>query len=128
MSRSFNQFGLLITTALIMAACQLFLKLGTRESGALSFSTPGQILNVMRQIITSPLLLLGYGLSLVTSMLWLVTLSRLDLSYAGPMLTAIYYVFLLLSSALLLRESVTPWRWIGALLIVAGGLLILNTK
>jgi multidrug transporter EmrE-like cation transporter len=50
----------------------------------------------------------------------LVILSRVDLSYAVPLMTGIYFLLLLLTSTLVLRESVTPAHWLGTLLILAG--------
>jgi multidrug transporter EmrE-like cation transporter len=50
----------------------------------------------------------------------LVILSRVALSYAVPLMTGIYFLLLLLTSTLVLREAVTPTHWFGTLLIVVG--------
>src|SRR5688572_26943726 len=117
MSQSVGQYVLLLVTALLLLASQLLLKQGATSSGPLSLTSLAQLGSLIQQILTSPTLLLGYGLSGVTALMWLVVLSRLDLSYAVPLFTAIYYVLLLVTSALVLREAITPWRWGGALLI-----------
>jgi drug/metabolite transporter (DMT)-like permease len=74
----------------------------------------------MQRILTTPTLFLGYVLSFATGLLWLVILSRVDLSYAVPLMTGIYFLLLLLTSTLVLREAVTPVHWLGTLLILAG--------
>lgn len=128
MSRLAGQYGLLLLTACGLLVSQLLLKRGAQAGGAISITSLTQLGNLIRQILTSPLLLLGYGLSGFTALVWLIILSRLDLSYAAPMLTAIYYVLVLLTSALVLREAVTPWRWAGTLLVVIGIALISRTS
>lgn len=120
MARFLGQYLLLLLTASGLLVSQLLLKQGAKSGGAISLTSLAQLGGLIRQILTSPLLLLGYGLSGFTALLWLVILSRLEVSYAAPMLTAIYYVLLLLTSALVLREGVTLGRWIGTLLIIAG--------
>jgi drug/metabolite transporter (DMT)-like permease len=124
MAKVFGQYSLLILTALGLTISQLLLKQGTKSSGALSLTSPAQLMSLIRHVLVSPLLLLGYALSGITALMWLVLLSRFELSYAGPVLTAFYYILLLLSSAIVLHEAVTPSRWLGVLLVVAGVVLI----
>jgi drug/metabolite transporter (DMT)-like permease len=127
MSRSLREYLLILLVACTACASQLFLKQGMKSGGALSLTSLAQFAGLLRQVLTSPLLLLGYGLSAVTAVLWLILLSRLDLSFAALMVNATFYVLLLVSSALFLREAITPWRWAGALLIVAGAMLVSRT-
>ena len=127
MARSLAEYALVVLVACSACASQILLKQGMKAGGAVSLTNLGQVTGLVRQILTSPLLLLGYSLSALTALLWLMLLSRLDLSFAALMVNAIFYVLLLLSSALFLREAITPWRWAGALLIVAGAMLISRT-
>jgi drug/metabolite transporter (DMT)-like permease len=64
-----------------------------------------------------------YGLSAV---FWMTVLSRVDLSFAYPMV-GFSYVIVLLFSALLLGEQVSPLRWLGTLVIVLGIVLVTRT-
>lgn len=57
------------------------------------------------------------------SLLWWYILKKHPLSAAYP-LGAMSYVFALVISILILHEHVTALRWVGALLIVAGCVLI----
>jgi drug/metabolite transporter (DMT)-like permease len=107
-----------------LVVSQLLLKQGTKTTGIISLTSPAAFIKLIGQVLTSPLLLLGYGVSLFTSVMWLVVLSRFEVSYAGPIMNALYYVFLLLASALLLRESVSPVRWFGVLFVIVGVLFI----
>lgn len=77
-----------------------------------AFTTPAVILGVV-----------AYGLS---SIFWLILLSRVDLSYAYPALS-LGYVAVVLISWLLLGEGVSPTRWAGVLIICLGVWLVSRT-
>lgn len=124
MPRSLAEYLLVMLAASVAFVSQVVMKQGMKAGGAISLTSVDALIGLIRQVLTSPVLLFGYGLSAVAGLLWLVVLSRLDLSFAAPMLTAVYYGLLLLSSTLILREVITPGRWAGAVLIVAGVMLI----
>jgi drug/metabolite transporter (DMT)-like permease len=124
MTRSLGYYVPLILTACGLVASQILLKYGVASAGSVSITNPADLVGLIRRVLTSPVLLLGYGLSAFTALAWLVMLTRYDLSYASPMLSAVSSVLLLLVSAIVLREAVTPWRWAGALLVITGGLLL----
>jgi drug/metabolite transporter (DMT)-like permease len=82
---------------------------------------------LIQQALSNPLLIIGLGLSGAMGAIWLVILSRLELSFAAPMLGAMYYVLLLAATAVVLGERVSYARWAGAILVVAGITLISRT-
>ncbi|MFO1149052.1 MAG: hypothetical protein U1E62_11815 [Alsobacter sp.] len=101
-------------TVLLDVAGQVAFKFGLNGS----YSGP-----LWRRILASPPTLAGmaaYGLELV---LWLVVLSRADLSVAYPA-AALAYVGVLVASRLLLRETVSRRRWAGAAIITVGVALV----
>jgi drug/metabolite transporter (DMT)-like permease len=121
-----KSIALIIISIAIAAAGQLCLKAGMNEVGRITseaFTSPfGTFVRVARV----PMVWLGlflYGLSAVS---WMTVLSRVDLSFAYPMV-GFSYVVVLLFSALLLGEQVSPLRWLGTLIIVAGIVLITRT-
>jgi len=59
----------------------------------------------------------------VATALWLVALSRVDVSYAVPLLSAGYILVAILSK-FLLREQVSFGRWSAVAVIAAGVVLI----
>lgn len=67
--------------------------------------------------------LMFYGLSAIC---WLWVLSRVQLSYAYPVL-ALSYPIVVALSAWLFSETVTPLHWIGVIVIVAGVSLLSKT-
>ncbi len=76
--------------------------------------------------IFTPWVMLGISLLI----LWLLTrmtlLSWADLSYVLPV-TAIGYVLVAITAKIFLHEYVSPWRWAGIALIVAGVTLVSRT-
>ncbi len=120
MARALGPYALLVAIAAVLLASQLLLKRGTETTGPLSLTGLGDLGRLVGTVLTSPWLLLGYGLSGFSALAWLLVLSRLELSVAAPLLTGIYYVLLLAASRWLLGEAVHPGRWLGTALIVVG--------
>lgn len=75
------------------------------------------------QIVSSWPVLVGLGCYGLSSIFWLVTLKRMDLSLAYPMVS-IGYILVLLSGALLFHESIPPIRWWGMGLIMIGVIFV----
>jgi multidrug transporter EmrE-like cation transporter len=115
---------MLIAAAAGLVVSQLLLKQGVRTAGPLSITNVQQFLEVIWHILTTPWLLGGYSLSAVTALLWLLLLSRLELSYAVPLLSGIYYVLALIAGFLVFQEVVSLSRWLGVFLIIAGIFLV----
>ncbi len=66
---------------------------------------------------------MGSAVHLVEAVLYTAVLAQLDLSIAYP-LSALTFITTTCLSLWLLRETVTPTRWIGVLLILAGAVLL----
>ena len=128
MGAALKQYGLVLVTAAFLLGSQLLLRQGAKTSGALSVTSPADLLGLIRRVLTTPILLLGYGLSAVSALLWLIILSRLELSYATPLLNGFFYLLLLVASALILRENITPWRGLGTLFVLVGIILISRSR
>jgi uncharacterized membrane protein len=70
---------------------------------------------------------LGIGLLILWMLSRMALLSWADLSYVLPV-TALGYVLTALAGKLFLGEQVSPQRWMGTLLIVAGTILVGSTS
>jgi multidrug transporter EmrE-like cation transporter len=116
---------LILTGVLLNAAAQIFLKLGMKAIGEFSFSLTAMIPAAVR-VCLSPFIIAGmacYGISVV---IWLLVLSRVDVTYAYPMLS-VGYIATAFAGTILLGEIMTPFRWLGVLVICAGVVLITRT-
>ncbi|MDX1427129.1 MAG: hypothetical protein R3206_04825 [Salegentibacter mishustinae] len=127
MSRSFIYHLQLVIVALGAVISQLLIKKAMKEGGAIPFTLSG-VTNYIKVIFTTPNLILGYSIAAFSAFIWLFALSRMELSYAAPVLNAIYFIVLLMASAMVLGESVSLLRWGGTALIIIGMLLITLDK
>lgn len=114
---------LLIFIAVTFAVCtQLLLKHGMTKVGFIEFNI-GSAYRQLSKAITSPFILLAFILFGISALSWLVVLSRVDLSFAYPMVATGYIITVFLSW-LLFKESVPLIRIIGCLAIALGVILI----
>jgi drug/metabolite transporter (DMT)-like permease len=118
---------MLIYLLLLIAICltvtgEVMLKLGMNavrtEVGAFAPSLP-----VLVRTFTEWRVVLGFALIFSGALFWLGVISRADFSFAYPLL-ALSYVVALIPAWLVLGETVTLNRIVGALVVVAGALII----
>ena len=101
----------------------VFLAKGMRPVGDLTEAPSGRITGMVTRAVANPWLLVGVALQASFFFIYLVLLSRADVSLVLP-LTAIDYIVVAVLAQYMLGETVTPVRWAGVGLIVAGvGLL-----
>lgn len=99
---------------------------GMKRIGAVSIGTPAGALDVLSRVLTSGTIWLGIG-SLITFFLaYMLVLSWADYSYVQPASSVAYGMVALLAH-FMLREVVTPIRWMGVLLICLGVLVVGHT-
>jgi multidrug transporter EmrE-like cation transporter len=111
-------FSLIITGVLLNAFAQLALKASVREMGEIKLSLNGAW-PVTQQLMLEPSLWLGlffYGISVI---IWILALSRVDVSIAYPMLSIGYIVNALLAWYLF-GEALTVERLTGIGVIILG--------
>ncbi len=114
---------LLLLVAALTCTNQLLLKSGITRGGPITFSVDGFAV-LLARIFTTPAVLAGYAVGAVTGLVWLLALTRLEISLASPVVTGIYFVLLLLASRVFLNETVSFARWAGVSLIVVGIFLL----
>lgn len=104
------------------AAAQLCLKQGMRAVGPFAFSLEN-LLPVGLRVGLNPYVLLGLACYAVSVVVWLIVLSRVNVSYAYPLLS-VGYIVVTLAGKLFFSEEVGLSRWSGVLVICAGVYLI----
>ncbi|MBN1298605.1 MAG: EamA family transporter [Actinobacteria bacterium] len=114
---------LILISISIAVGGQLLLKIGLIRLGSISVDSFGSLMQLFGGIIRSPLVLTGLFCYVLSAAIWLVVLSSVDLSFAYPFI-GLTYVFILLISKFILKEDVNPIRWIGAVVITAGVVLV----
>lgn len=76
--------------------------------------------------IKSPIIVIAFGISAVAALMWTYALSELDFSYVS-FVGSLSYIFVLLVSIFIFRETITPVRWAGCGIIFIGILLVLRS-
>lgn len=115
---SLSTFMLIVTGVLLNAAAQLLLKAGVQPLGALTVEW-ATLLNVGVRVLSRWPILMGLGCYVVSVGVWIVGLSRVDVSIAYPMLS-LGYVVNAFAAWWLLGEALSPMRLGGIALILAG--------
>ncbi len=115
-------FGFILAGVLLNAAAQLLLKAGVRPLGALSVDAATLLPTALRVLSQWPILA-GLACYVLSVGVWIVGLSRVDVSIAYPLLS-MGYVVNALAAWWLFGEVLGPQRLAGMLLILAGVFLV----
>ena len=91
---------------------QMFLKFGMNQIGSIKRSDFENPVSLMLAVFTNTWILMAIPLYFCGFIVWLIVLSKLDLSYAYGFL-ALTYVLIPLMSWLVLGESIPAFRWVG---------------
>jgi multidrug transporter EmrE-like cation transporter len=116
------ELSLVLLGVMLNAAAQLLLKAGTRAVGEFEFSL-ANVGPVGWKLATNVPILGGLICYVVSVVVWIMALSRVEVSVAYPMLSLGYVV----NAALawwLFGEAVTPMRMIGIAVIIVGVYLV----
>ncbi len=73
-------------------------------------------------------LILGFCSYIVSFILYTVVISKFNLSYIYPILTAVMFILIMFSSAILLKETISTSQIVGAIIIVVGVLITIFKK
>ncbi|PYN00038.1 MAG: hypothetical protein DME07_17905 [Candidatus Rokuibacteriota bacterium] len=117
---------LVLIATLIGGTGHVLLSKGMRSVGDLTEAPALRLGAMVAAALTSPWLLVGVALQAAFFVMYLTLLSRAPVTQVLP-LTAVDYIVVALVARLLLAEAVTPTRWAGILLIVAGVFLVSRT-
>jgi len=109
---------LLLLGVTLNAVAQLLLKAGTNAVGRFEFSAANAV-PVGVRLATEPHILGGIACYVVSVVVWILALSRVEVSIAYPMLS-IGYVLNALAAWYWLGEAVTPARLVGIGIIIVG--------
>ncbi|MFL6579801.1 MAG: SMR family transporter [Burkholderiales bacterium] len=118
-------FSLILGGVLLNAAAQLLLKAGTNSIGAFAF-TADNVVPIGAKLAVNPFIAGGLACYAVSVVVWIMALSRVEVSLAYPMLS-IGYVVNALAAWYLFGEALTAQRMIGIGTIIVGVFLLSRT-
>jgi multidrug transporter EmrE-like cation transporter len=115
-------FALILTGVMLNAAAQLLLKAGVQPLGELSVGLHNLLPTTIKVLMQWPIVA-GLACYVISVGVWIVGLSRVEVSLAYPMLS-LGYVVNALAAWWLFGEALGPMRWAGMMLILAGVLVM----
>jgi drug/metabolite transporter (DMT)-like permease len=119
-----KEFILLLMSVLASVGGQVFLKLGATKLGRVNITNA---FTHMLSILTTPELIIGLSCYGVGAVLYILLLTRVNLSVAGPS-ASLVYIFSVLLGHFLFRESIPIVRLLGLGFIIAGVVLVVWQK
>lgn len=115
---------LLLMSVLASVGGQFFLKAGALKLGRVHI---GNAVSHILSIITTPELVLGLACYGLGALAYIMLLTRVSLSIAGPSISLVY-VFSVLLGYFIFREVIPVTRLIGLSFIVCGVILVIWQK
>ena len=105
-------------TVLFTVYGQLILKWRIAKYGALPEAFVEKLIFLFK-LVFDPYIFSGFSAAFIASFFWMAAMTKLELSFAYPFMSAAFVLVFLLS-VLLFQETVTLHKIIGLMLIVAG--------
>ncbi len=114
---------MIIVTVILNTTGQFMLKAGVNKIGKIDF---GNLVASLLKAATNGFILGGFVSYALSAVLWIVILSRTQLSWAFPMVS-LSYVITALAAPVLLNETFSYMRLIGILIICLGVFFVSKT-
>lgn len=116
-----NTILIILIGILFASSGQILWKIGMTDVGPISSLSAGSFI----AMVLSPWVIGGtlcYGLSTV---FWLIALSRADLSFVYPFI-ALTFVIIFIASHILFHENISALRLVGAIIIISGIIVLVR--
>jgi multidrug transporter EmrE-like cation transporter len=108
---------LLLLSVVSASTGQVLFKKGLLMTGEITLKS--SVIGDLLKMVFQPLVFSGLILYVISTILWLLALSKTTLNFAYPF-TALTFILVMLSSRLVFLESIPSLRYLGIGLIVAG--------
>jgi drug/metabolite transporter (DMT)-like permease len=115
-------FSLIMCGVLLNSGAQIFLKAGMRNIGHFDF-TLANFWPISLQVAMSPWIILGLASYVLSVVVWLLVLSRTDVSIAYPMIS-LGYVVSAMAAYFFLGEHLSLIRMTGIFIILFGVFIV----
>ena len=118
-----KKFFLLTTLVITQVLGDIWLSQGMKVFGEVNYFSPDALSNLIYYLFTSPWILLGVSTLTFSMLIYLIAISRLDVSYVLP-IHACSYPLNSLFAWLILQEQVSGIRWLATLTIGLGVFIV----
>ncbi len=119
-------FGLILLGVLLNTGAQLLLKAGMGRIGHFDFTLANAI-PIGMKVMANPPILTGLCMYVFSVGVWLLVLSRVQVSFAYPMLS-IGYIVNALAAYYFFGEPLTSVRMLGIFIIISGVYLVAQSN
>ena len=113
-------FQLIFLAVIYIVSAQLMLKYGLQNAPSISYST---IIPYFQEVLLNPYIILGVFLFALSALLWLMVLSKTELSYAYPALS-LGYALTAVGAWLLFHENLNALRITGIIIVCVGVIML----
>lgn len=114
--------ALIVLYILFAVGGSTLIKAGSAAGAKILFTLPVISMNIS---VTTLFGILAYGASFI---LYMILLTRFDLSFISPLLVGFVYLLLMFTAFFLFKESFTVYKILGCSLILIGILLVLMKR
>ena len=118
-----STFAIIFAGVLLNSAAQLMLKAGARAIGSVSMSSVGSLVEAAWSAASQPWILVGLTCYFISAALWVVALTRVDVTVAYPMLSMGYVIAAVLAWHFF-GEALTTQRLLGIAIILVGVVIL----
>lgn len=125
-SLHFKTYLLILIMVIFGPLGNVLLGKGMKRIGAASMGTPAELIDLLARVLRSGTIWLGIGSLITFFVAYMLGLSWADYSYVQPA-SAVAYGMVALLAHFMLREVITPVRWLGVLIICLGVLVVGHT-
>ena len=125
-SLHFTTYLLILIMVIFGPLGNVLLGKGMKRIGAASMGTPAELIDLLARVLRSGTIWLGIGSLITFFVAYMLVLSWADYSYVQPA-SAVAYGMVALLAHFMLREVITPVRWLGVLIICLGVLVVGHT-
>lgn len=115
--RLFDYFYIFAVIALTVFG-NIIIKWRVNHAGELPANSQEKF-NYIFSLILDPVIITGYLAAFLASIVWIIVMTKFDLSYAYPF-ASLNFVIILLLSALILNEPLSFYRLLGVSFIMLG--------
>jgi multidrug transporter EmrE-like cation transporter len=119
---SITYLPLILLGVFLNAAAQIFLKIGTKTIGHFEFSLEN-LIPITVKALQNPGILGGLTCYVLSVAVWIMALSRVEVSFAYPILS-VGYIVVAIAGYFLLEESLGWSRILGIFVIILGVYLV----
>jgi len=119
-------FGLILLGVLLNAGAQLLLKSGMMAIGHFEFNA-ANIVPIGLKVMGNLPIISGLSLYIISVAVWLLVLSRVQVSFAYPMLS-IGYIVNAIAAYYMFGEPLTSMRMLGIFIIISGVYLVAQSN